>query len=75
VVPDAFSAEGVLEFGRRRKGGNAAARGHFHGQVDEIRRWNRSLTREEIGRVRGGLLRVTETGLVNYWPMDVTSAA
>ena len=73
IVANAFSAEGVLEFGRRRKGGNATARGHYDGRLDEIRQWGRALTREEVVRVRGALLDVGEAGLVHYWPMDATT--
>ena len=70
VALAAFAAEGSLEFGRRRRGGNATARGHFHGALDEIRQWSRALTPSEIERVMGGLPRTGEAGLANYWPLD-----
>ena len=73
VVSDDFSAEGQLEFGRRRKGGSADARGHYHGQLDELRQWNRALTRDEVLASKGALLAVDAAGLTNYWPMDVAS--
>jgi hypothetical protein len=68
-----YAAGGELEIGRRRKAGNATMRGHYHGQLDEIRLWTRPLTRDEIISSMNTLVRNNEPGLANYWPFDATS--
>lgn len=77
LVTDVFSngnqPTGDLEFGRRSKQGPTKDRGHFDGQVDEIRLWDRALTLEEVRDRRSMLLSGSEAGLVGYWPMDVLS--
>ena len=42
----------------------------FSGFVDDVRLWERALTRQEIERNYTRILGGTEKGLILYWPMD-----
>lgn len=43
---------------------------YFQGRIDEVRIWNRALTREDILNRMHERLTGTEDGLAAYWPMD-----
>ena len=42
----------------------------FHGEIDEVRIWDRALTRMEIYAQKDAILNGDEPGLVGYWRMD-----
>ncbi len=43
----------------------------FHGQVSEVRIWNKARSQEEIQANRFRRLKGSEPGLVGYWPLNV----
>lgn len=43
---------------------------YFQGRVDDVRVWNRALSREEILSRMHERLTGTEDGLAGYWPLD-----
>ena len=42
----------------------------FNGYIDDIRLWNRALTKDEIEANYTRILGGTENGLILYWPLD-----
>jgi len=42
----------------------------FNGYIDDIRLWNRALTKDEIEANYTRILGGTESGLILYWPLD-----
>lgn len=46
---------------------------HFKGKMDEVRVWNRSLTKTEINSNMCKRLSGSETGLIGYWNFDEVS--
>ena len=63
----------VLEIGRATQSVRQSQRGHFHGDLDEVRYWTRARTPAEIRSGRTALLRGTEAGLTGLWSMDATA--
>ena len=47
-----------------------AGGGHFGGELDELRFWNKVLTQSEIRQNMCKKLTGTETGLIGYWRFD-----
>ncbi|MBT8399847.1 MAG: LamG domain-containing protein, partial [Rhodothermia bacterium] len=73
VLPSTFRPFGDLEFGRAEAQGPSRQRGHFGGDLDEVRYWDIALTEEEVNDRKLTLLTGDEPGLASYWPMDVQS--
>ena len=42
----------------------------FHGQMREVRVWNRARSAEEIAANRDRRVRRNDAGLIGYWPLD-----
>jgi len=51
-------------------GNNARRSAAFDGFIDEVRIWNRALTRMEIYAQKDAILNGDEPGLVGYWRLD-----
>ena len=65
-----FDNSPALVVGGIKSMSGEAAGSSFSGYVDDIRLWDRALSREEIEANYTRILGGTENGLILYWPLD-----
>lgn len=71
-VRESIEATGVLQVNANwaiAAAGNGTER-FFHGQISEVRIWNKACSQQEIQENQFRQLKGNELGLVGYWPLD-----